>query len=373
MKQFLLLLIAFILISFQVFSQVYTNKIVGKKNQTLKDSIEKQDYPFALPIWGKKAAAKGYQLPYSAGISINYLWQNSELVIDDLMVGFNGGEMYNLDEIIRFNKATSSANAINIRPDLWLFPFLNVYGILAFAKTSTAIDAGIWMPSLDSTWSQIGSLSTKANFDATSLGFGMTPTFGVGGVWIALDMNFVWTDVSALDKPVFTFVFGPRVGKTFKFKNPDMNIAGWAGAFRLNYSAATNGSINLSEIFPTTELQTKVNQGFEKINETSMQVESWWSSLTPVEQNNPVNKSKYNAATKALAKASDVLNAADGALNDGKSATVEYSLDKSLKNKWNFLIGMQFQINRHLMLRAEYGFLGTRQQFIGGLQYRFGL
>ena len=152
-----------------------------------------------------------------------------------------------------------------------------------------------------------------------------------------------------------------------------MNIAGWVGAFRLNYSAATNGSINLSEIFPTTELQTKVNQGFEKVNETSMQVESWWSSLTPVEQNNPVNKSKYNAATKALAKASDVLNAADGALNDGKSATVEYSLDKSLKNKWNFLIGTQFQINRHLMLRAEYGFLGTRQQFVGGLQYRFGL
>ena len=60
--------------------------------------------------------------------------------------------------------------------------------------------------------------SSKAEFDATSVGFGLTPTMGISGAWLALDMNCVWTDVSALDKPVFTFVFGPRLGKTIKFK-----------------------------------------------------------------------------------------------------------------------------------------------------------
>jgi hypothetical protein len=289
------------------------------------------------------------------------------------MVGFNGGEMHNMDEIIRFNDATASANALNIRPDFWLFPFLNVYGILAFAKTSTAIDAGVWLPDTSNTWSQVSTLSTKANFDATSLGFGMTPTFGVMGLWVALDMNCVWTDVSALDKPVFTFVFGPRVGKTFKFKNPEMNIAGWVGGFRLNYSSGTSGSINLSELFPVEELQPKIDEGFARVEETSQQVEAWWSGLSPAAQKNPVNIARYETANKALAKSSEVLTAADAALNDGESATVQYSLDKTVKNKWNFLIGTQFQINRHLMFRAEYGFLGTRQQFIGGIQYRFGL
>ena len=38
-----------------------------------------------------------------------------------------------------------------------------------------------------------------------------------------------------------------------------------------------------------------------------------------------------------------------------------------------FELGGQFQLNRHWMVRAEYGFLASRQQFIGGLQYRFGL
>lgn len=68
-----------------------------------------------------------------------------------------------------------------------------------------------------------------------------------------------------------------------------------------------------------------------------------------------------------------VVGAKNEALKDEQKATVQYSLDKTLKNKWNFIVGTQFQINRHFMIRAEYGFLGSRQQFIGGLQYRFGL
>jgi hypothetical protein len=374
MKNPFILLFIYLLISSTTFSQVYTNKVVGVKNEALKDSIEKAGYPYVLPIWGAKATAKGFQLPYSAGIGINYLWQESSLIIDDLKVGFNYGTMYDMDELIRFDDATAAANALNIRPDIWLFPFLNIYGILGVAKTSTEISAGLWLPDLDSTWSEVTTFSTKANFDAVVMGFGMTPTLGVAGGWVALDMNVAWTDVSALDKPVFTFVFGPRVGKTFKFKkHPDMNIAGWVGGFRVKFSSETSGSINLTELFPTDELQVKIDEGFARVDETAYEVEAWWDGLTPVEQKNPVNKAKYESANKLLETAGGVLTSMDGALNDEQDATVQYSLDKTLKNKWNFIIGSQFQINRHMMIRAEYGFLGSRQQFLAGLQYRFGL
>jgi len=63
----------------------------------------------------------------------------------------------------------------------------------------------------------------------------------------------------------------------------------------------------------------------------------------------------------------------DAALNDDQYASVQYSLNKSLKDKWNFNIGSKYQLNKHFMIRAEYGFLGSRQQFMTGLQYRFGL
>jgi hypothetical protein len=196
---------------------------------------------------------------------------------------------------------------------------------------------------------------------------------GVGGGWLALDMNMVWSDVSALDKPVFTFVFGPRLGKTFKFKNPDMNLAFWVGGFRVKFTSETSGSIDLSEVLDVSETQEKVDEGFIRVEDASNQVNGWWNSLSPEDQLNPVNKGKYEGANRLLDKTGNLLTTLDGALSTASTSTVQYSLDKNLKDMWNFIVGAQFQLNKHWMIRAEYGFLGSRQQFLSGLQYRFGL
>ena len=113
----LIILLVFFLCT-QTFAQVYTNKVVGKKNEAVKDSLKVSEYPYSLPIWGEKATQKGYQLPYSAGFSVNYFWQESSINIDNLYVGFNNSPMINLDQIVRFNDATAAANSINIRPDI---------------------------------------------------------------------------------------------------------------------------------------------------------------------------------------------------------------------------------------------------------------
>src|SRR5262249_23545231 len=111
-------------------AQVFSNKEVGKKNAALVDSLKRAEYPYALPIWGDKAPRRGYSLPYSAGVSLQYFGQSSDLVIENLMVGFNNGPMYDLDNLVRFDKVKSTSNGVSLRPDIWLFPFLNVYGIL---------------------------------------------------------------------------------------------------------------------------------------------------------------------------------------------------------------------------------------------------
>jgi len=356
------------------FSQVYTNKEVGKKNAELIDSLKKTEYPYVLPIWGKKVAKLGYDLPYSAGISSQVLWQKSDLVIENLKVGFNNGEPIDLDEVIRFNEATSEASVLSIRPDIWLLPFLNVYAIVGFSEPSTSVGFGIFVPDSSNNWHQVTSYSTQANFTATTFGIGITPTMGVGGGWLALDMNCAWTDVSALDKPVFTYVFGPRLGKAVKLKKPQQSVALWVGGFRVKFSSATNGSIAISDVIPPDgQAGAKIDAGQQKVAESQVQVDAWWNNLTPPQQNNPVNQAKYETANRALATAGNVLNAAEGALSTISTSTVQYSLDKRVKNMWNFIVGGQFQLNKHWMLRGEYGFLGSRQQFLGGLQYRFGL
>jgi len=356
-----------------IFSHSFLAQSYSEQGLEQSDSVKNSEYPYHLPIYGAQAYKLGYKLPYSAGIGVNYLWQQSDLIIDNLQVGFNNGPMHNIDEIIRFNEAQSAASAINMRPDIWLFPFLNVYAIIAQAKTSTEINAGLFLPDTSNNWQEISAFSTKANFDASTFGFGLTPTFAIKGWWVALDMNIAWTDVSALDKPVFTFVFGPRIGKTIPLNDKDMNFAFWFGGFRVKFSSETNGSIDLSELFNTDELQTKVDQGFIRVDEAQVNVDNWWNSLSPIEQKNPVNKAKYQTANRTIDAAGNLLNSVDGALDNSATASVQYSLDKRVKDMWNLIVGAQFQLNKHFQFRAEYGFLGSRQQFIGGLQYRFGL
>jgi hypothetical protein len=373
MKKYWLLLPFCLLLISQSFSQVFTNKEVGKKNTELIDSLKKSDYPYSLPIWGAKATQKGYNLPYSAGLSVQYFDQKSDLIIDNLKVGFNNGPMYELDELVRFDKAIASASAITIRPDIWLFPFLDVYGIFGKAQASTEVGFGVWIPDSSGKDKEILSAETLVDFKASTFGIGVTPTIGVGGGFLALDMNVAWTDVPQLSKPAMSFVFGPRFGKNFKLKKPEQGIAVWVGGFRVHINSGTEGSINLSDVFSEDELQTKIDDGIENVGNAQQGVDQWWAGLTPIEQNNPVNKAKYQLANNTLDKAGLILANADAALQDGVNSTVQYSMDKRVKDAWNFIVGSQFQLNKHFMVRLEAGFLGSRTQVMAGLQYRFGL
>ena len=355
-----------------IHAQVFSNKEIIKKVEI--DSSEIDVYPYRLPIWGEKATQAGFTLPYSAGLSVQYFGSRSDILIDNLKVGFNGGEMYELDGIVRFDKARATATSITARPDFWLFPFLNIYGILGTAQASTEVGFGVWAPDSTGRDQELFNAETIVEFRTTTFGFGFTPTIGVAGGFLALDMNFAWTDVPQLDKPAQTFVFGPRFGKMFKLKNPESNIAVWVGGFRVALSSNTSGSLDLSEVLPDDgDWEQKIENGIMKVDETQAQVDDWWNDLSDFEQRQPSNKARYEAANKVLAGASQILNAADNAIDNIQSSTVQYSMDKQIKDPWNFIMGAQYQINRHFMLRYEMGFLGSRNQIIAGVQYRFGL
>jgi opacity protein-like surface antigen len=358
-----------------LFSQVFSNKEVGEKNKGLIDNLKTTEYPYSLPIWGAKVTQAGYNLPLPAGLSLQYFGSSADLVIDNLMVGFNDGPMYNLDGIVRFDKARATASAVTLRPDFWLFPFLSIYGIFGQSKASTDIGFGVWVPDSTGTSNEVFSAGTLVEFSTTTFGFGFTPTIGVAGGFLALDMNVAWTDVPQLAQPARTFVFGPRFGKSFKLKKENSNIAVWVGGFRVNLASGTEGSLDLSEVFPEGggETGAKIDQGIEKVENAQQQVDSWWNGLSDLEQNSPVNKARYESVNAVLDQAGEILNAADAAINNISTSTVQYSMEKQMKDAWNFIVGSQYQVNKHLMLRVEVGFLGSRNQIMTGVQYRFGL
>ena len=360
----IILIITILCFSIETYSQVYSDLNNKKKDTT--------EYKYLLPILGKKTHALGFDLPYSAGLSINYIAQKSNIIISNVGVGFNNGDLYNVDDLIRFNKTTASSSGVNIRPDIWVLPFLNVYGIFANATTTTNVDVSIVIPRINES-EELFSIQTNPTFNTTTVGFGLTPTAGFFGGWIALDMNFTWTDVESQENPVYTFVFDPRIGKTFKLKKPERNISLWVGGFRVQVNRDTRGSLALNEVLPIDQWEAKVANGQIKVGEAQIELDDWWNSLNPIEQSNPVNIAKREVNQLKLNVASEVLNGAENALGTADNSTLQYTLDKKQETMWNFMVGSQFQINKHWMIRAEYGYSSGRQQFFGGLQYRFGL
>jgi hypothetical protein len=234
------------------------------------------------------------------------------------------------------------------------------------------VDVSIWIPRINES-EEILNIKTNPEFHTTTAGVGLTPTAGFFGGWIALDMNFTWTDVDSQEKPVFAFVFDPRIGKSFKLPKKDRNINFWIGGFRLKVNRDTRGNLALDELFPVEVWEQKVVNGQERVGAAQQELDMWWDGLTAVEQRNPVNIAKREGNQVKLNLASNILNAAENAIDTAGNSSLQYTLDKEQRSMWNFVVGGQFQYNKSLMIRAEYGNSVGREQFFLGLQYRFGL
>jgi hypothetical protein len=373
MKYFIIFSLALSVLGIQTMAQVFTNREINPTDSVERVEAKKKDYPYLLPILGKKVIQAGYDLPYSAGVSVQYFTQTSDIIIENLKVGFNGGPQNDLSELVQFDLARARASALTVRPDVWLFPFLNVYGILGKAQASTEVKYRVNAPENITNSVPILSGSSLVEFQTTTFGFGVMPAIGIKGAFLILDMNIAWTDIPQLNRPTRTFVFGPRLGKNFKLRKPEQSIAVWVGGFRVSLDADSDGSLPLSEALDVDNWGDRINTASEKVDAGQVKVDDWWASLSLREQLNPTNIAKYAAANRALSAAGRLIATAEVAVNNAASSSVEYSLDRRPKDPWNFLTGTQYQFNKHWMVRFEAGYLSSRTQFIGGLQYRFGL
>ena len=152
-----------------------------------------------------------------------------------------------------------------------------------------------------------------------------------------------------LDEATKVNVLGIRIGHTFVFKNkPQSNIALWVGGMRVKMNSKTAGEIRLGDAIPGLE-----DKGDEIVN-------NYWDWY-----DNEASIPQKIIADKVLTPIVEKIGEADG------SAIIRYGMDKQVKELWNGLLGMQYQINKHWMIRSEAGLVGDRKSFLMSLNYRF--
>ncbi len=308
-----------------------------------QDSV---DYPYFMPFLGKKTVAAGFDIPYPLGIGINTFWAKQNIIIDNLAIGFTTENidipLTDVSEVIKFEQVFAEVYAVTVRPDVWIFPFLNVYGIFGKTKSTTTVKL-----------SDPIKMESIVDLNGSTIGVGTTGAFGLGSYFVVLDGNWAWTQMEANSEPIQSSVFSQRLGRSFQVgKKPESNIAFWVGAMRVKFKSETNGSLRLYEVLP--------DGVWERKDEIVSDYWDWYNSLGPLD---PAKK----IADEILTPIIERIDAADG------SGIVHYNLDKKPKSEWNMLVGSQYQINKTWQVRAEGGFLGDRSSFLISANYRFGI
>ena len=292
-------------------------------------------YKQVFPIWGRKAIERGFLLPLPVGLNINSFYMDQGIALSQLGLSTNNNPTQPVDWIV-LGEAQSQVASVNFRGDLWVLPFLNVYGMFGKGWATTTV------PVTDPV-----QFTSEVEQRGLYWGVGLTGTMGIKHNWLAVDVNWTWTDLEKLEQPVRGRVLGFRYGRTVKL-NPRQRANFWIGTTNQKFRTETDGSITLAEAIPPAVADTLRNRL------ANYQSQPWYMNLSP--------------AGQALA---DSLVA--GIMNANLGATVvNYSLDKAPADPWNMIVGGSFELTRSWHFRAEAGFIG-RVQGLVVVNYRFAL
>ena len=321
----------------------YATKKVLKKKQEYTDSIRQVQYHYRFPLLGQKAYQAGFDIPYPIGVMGNFIWMDQGILIDNMQLGLKtnnqGIPLTNVDEFIKFGDNTNTSFGSNFRPDIWILPFLNVYGIFGYGSSETSVRL-----------TEPVALTSVVKQGIRTSGFGFMGAFGIGPIWTSIDANWTWNKPELLEKAVLVRVLGIRFGKTFTFnQHPDRNFAIWAGGMRARMGSSTVGQIQLIDALPP--------EVWERRDQLVNNYYDWYNALPGMVQDRVDNT--------PLPEIVNRIEEADG------GATIRYGMDKQVKQEWNGVIGVQFQLNKRWVFRSEWGLIGDRKSALVSANYRF--
>jgi len=279
-----------------------------------------------LPFFGKEIRERGYDLPDPYGIGYNHMdiHQNinvksinfSNLKLPGLLPGMGPIPVDNMFNIL-VGHTREKSKTDTARFDTWLFPFMNVYGIVGHTKGRSVSNISACIQGYCP--GQLKDLNFTLKFKGTTWGGGTTLAYGYHDWFGTMDFNYTVTHFDVLDGNISAFTYTPRVGYRFtipgieRLSLPATHASLWVGTMYQNVDQDFRG--NISDLHMPAQLTSLVNM---------------------------VNTDK-----------------------EGR-----FRVKQHLKSPWNILVGGQYELTRNFNLTSEVGF-SNRNSFMVGGEFRF--
>ncbi|MBY5980305.1 hypothetical protein [Ferrimonas balearica] len=207
-----------------------------------------------FPIWGDEAEARGYTLPKPYGLSLSYMDMSNPVTVNSIeLTGHPVLEALDISA----PEADFDGYNLTLRGDVWIFPFMNVYGILGYTSGDSVATIRGLSCDVDQV-SDIGSKLICAGINNQSgaavgapfalemkggtYGIGTTLAGGVGNWFALVDMNYTYTSMNIIEGDIKTFVAAPRVGYRWEFEG-GRELRVFAGAMYQKVDQYLQGSL----------------------------------------------------------------------------------------------------------------------------------
>ena len=266
-----------------------------------------------LPFLAQKVIDKGYDLPLPYGIGLTYVKVDQDILLDNLEVGINGREEEPF-EFVAFGNPSAANDTVQLKFDTWLFPFMNVFALL-------------------------GKIDGKAPMDIILDGNGMLDH---------LDITCPNPLCPILQDKTLTVPIETKFsGKTYGIGT--VLAGGWNNWFvtlpiSLNYADMDGKDTAGIAITFTPRFGRVLNLG----NKGNLALFAGGNYLkTDLTVSGTVSTPEENLI-------------------------IDYTIDQINKDRWNLLLGYNWDINKRWSWTLEYdGFIGSREAFITSVTRRF--
>ena len=151
--------------------------------------VEDERWSSFLPLYGKEAAAAGYELPLPFGVGATFsILSGRDIEVDDLRIGVNGADPKSVSRFVDLGSESDVFNT-NLKLDAWILPFLNVYALVGYvynvSETHVRVDAGPFDYDV----------KVDTRLDGFVGGGGVTIAGGYRDFFVVVDANYTQTDI----------------------------------------------------------------------------------------------------------------------------------------------------------------------------------
>lgn len=219
---------------------------------TFSREIKSQKRVF--PIFGDIVRQKGYDLPKPMGINLIYVDLSQNVHINSLYLSKGRLNLENMSKILSLNikKAKTSNQSKLLRADLWVFPFLNLYGFIGQTQGNTSANLDIKF------FNKNYPYNLNVDYKGVTYGGGITLVGGYKNFFSLVDFNYTKTSLKKIKGSITSLIISPRVGYQFDMGN--IKTAFWIGGMFQNIREKLNGDLDKIIDFPIKDIKFKVQE-----------------------------------------------------------------------------------------------------------------